>query len=238
MSEDAQPARRWRRRRVLGAVGSAAIGATVAGQMGLAVRAGVADAPTTASIRRIAGSTDSSVPGFTGDGGSALAAGLGSPRAVAALPGGDVIVAENVSGAKPQENASLVRRVEAATGRISTLAGSGKSGYSFNPAVPRWVRTMPTPAPSRVGYLGEVSGLATIGTQLLVATNDPAGFGLIYSLDLQGQSTTSPSTPRSTTAALRLRSNSSAATSSPRAGVASMCLLRRPVRSRPPGLTF
>ena len=60
--------------------------------------------------------------GNTGDGGPATLATLQAPIAVALDTSGDLYIADGQS--------SVVRRVDAATGIISTFAGNGSSGYS------------------------------------------------------------------------------------------------------------
>ena len=60
--------------------------------------------------------------GYSGDGGPATEARLAGPYAVAVDAAGNVFVADVYS--------HLVRRVDAATGVIETIAGTGESGYS------------------------------------------------------------------------------------------------------------
>lgn len=61
------------------------------------------------------------VEGFSGDGGPAIAAELGAPRGVAALPDGGLLI--------PDTENHRVRRVWP-DGRITTVAGTGVRGYS------------------------------------------------------------------------------------------------------------
>lgn len=58
--------------------------------------------------------------GFSGDGGSAARARLRFPRGVAVSPGGDVLIADTRN--------HRLRRVDAATGTITTIAGTGQPG--------------------------------------------------------------------------------------------------------------
>jgi hypothetical protein len=59
--------------------------------------------------------------GYSGDGGLATSAELGSPRAVAVDSSGNIYIAD--------DNYYVVRKVTASTGYISTIAGTGVSGY-------------------------------------------------------------------------------------------------------------
>ena len=78
-------------------------------------------------IRRVTASTGiittlagNGVSGFSGDGGFATSAMLASPQGVAVDMGGNIFIAGN----------SRIRRVNAATGVITTLAGNGVYGFS------------------------------------------------------------------------------------------------------------
>jgi sugar lactone lactonase YvrE len=73
---------------------------------------------TTGSITTIAGTT----PGFSGDGASALIAQLNLPTALAIDSSGNLYVADTGN--------HRVRKIIAATGIITTIAGSGTQGYS------------------------------------------------------------------------------------------------------------
>ena len=59
-------------------------------------------------------------PGFTGDGGPALEAALGSPLGLALDPAGNLFVV----------SLNRVRRVDAASGAITTIAGNGAAAFS------------------------------------------------------------------------------------------------------------
>ncbi|MGE5175134.1 MAG: hypothetical protein ACM3JJ_02060 [Hyphomicrobiales bacterium] len=61
-------------------------------------------------------------PGATGDGGPATSARLNSPRGVAIAANGDLYIGDRSN--------NKIRRVVAATGVISTYAGTGSGGYS------------------------------------------------------------------------------------------------------------
>jgi streptogramin lyase len=60
--------------------------------------------------------------GYSGDGGPATKATLEEPYAVAVAPEGDLYIVDRLN--------AVVRRVEAKTGRITTVAGTGKKGYT------------------------------------------------------------------------------------------------------------
>jgi sugar lactone lactonase YvrE len=59
---------------------------------------------------------------FKGDGGSAIAASLSNPRAVAVDPAGNIYVSDSTN--------NRVRKVDMATGTITTVAGNGTRDYS------------------------------------------------------------------------------------------------------------
>ncbi len=60
--------------------------------------------------------------GYSGDGGSALNASLAAPTGVRVDPAGNIYIADF--------NNNVIRRVQAASGNIATVAGSGASGYA------------------------------------------------------------------------------------------------------------
>lgn len=70
-------------------------------------------------IRTVAGLEE---PGFSGDGGPAVQARLYRPEFVAADAKGNLYIADTFN--------NRVRRVDAETGRIATLAGNGEAGYN------------------------------------------------------------------------------------------------------------
>ena len=78
-------------------------------------------------IRRVDGATGrlstvagNGQPGFSGDGGAATHASIDAPSSVAVDAAGNVFIADN--------NNNRVRRVDVASGVISTIAGCGKKG--------------------------------------------------------------------------------------------------------------
>lgn len=77
-----------------------------------------------AQINHIAGSGGAA---FSGDGGSASAAGLNLPQGVAVDGGGNLYIADTAN--------NRVRRVDAATGIISTVAGNGQQGFAGDGAL-------------------------------------------------------------------------------------------------------
>ena len=77
------------------------------------------DARTT-NIEPVAGNYNSG-SGFAGDNGPATAAQLNTPNGVAIAPDGDLIVADSHN--------QRIRRVDRPTGVITTIAGSGTTGY-------------------------------------------------------------------------------------------------------------
>lgn len=60
--------------------------------------------------------------GYTGDGGPATKATMNEPYAVVVSPAGDLYITDRLN--------AVIRKVDAATGDISTVAGTGKRGYS------------------------------------------------------------------------------------------------------------
>jgi DNA-binding beta-propeller fold protein YncE len=73
--------------------------------------------PSTGSIRTVAGT---GAKGFSGDGGPALQATFNAPKELAVTAAGDVLIVDSENHA--------IRRIDARTGVISTLAGSGVRG--------------------------------------------------------------------------------------------------------------
>ena len=76
-------------------------------------------AALTGIITTIAGT---GTAGFTGDGGPATSARLDSPEAVHLAPTGDIYISDTGNHA--------VRRILAATGILTTIAGTGAAGYA------------------------------------------------------------------------------------------------------------
>jgi streptogramin lyase len=62
------------------------------------------------------------VKGYTGDGSPATRATMNEPYAVVASPAGDLYITDRLN--------AVIRKVDGATGVISTAAGTGKRGYS------------------------------------------------------------------------------------------------------------
>lgn len=75
----------------------------------------------TGKITTIAGDT-AGAPGYTGDGGQATAATLNQPTAVALDASGNIYIADYGN--------EVIRKINATTHIISTVAGTGNSGYS------------------------------------------------------------------------------------------------------------
>ena len=159
--------------------GGPAVVASVDSPWGLAVDGGgnlyVADMHNQ-RIRRIDAATGvitsvagTGQPGFSGDGGAAGVAALRMPRGVSLDAAGNVFLADSSN--------HRVRRVDAATGLITTIVGDGTQAYAgdSNPAVaasldtPRAVTLMPgaglaTLADTNNGRVRQVDGAATIHT--------------------------------------------------------------------------
>jgi hypothetical protein len=70
-------------------------------------------------LRVIAGT---GAKGYFGDGGPATAASFSGVHNLAVLPGGDILLADSFSNA--------LRRIDAKTGYIQTMAGNGKKGFA------------------------------------------------------------------------------------------------------------
>jgi streptogramin lyase len=70
-------------------------------------------------VRHVAGTGKA---GYTGDGGPAKQATFNGPKGIAVSPGGDVFVVDTENHA--------IRRIDAASGAIETVAGTGRHGFS------------------------------------------------------------------------------------------------------------
>ena len=99
--------------------------------LGLSLGTAVAWIPATAAVEKsdvkggkavittVAGTGASD---FKGDGGAALAAGLSNPRGIAVDAAGNVYISDSTN--------NRVRKIDAATGTITTVAGNGNRDYS------------------------------------------------------------------------------------------------------------
>lgn len=111
--------------------GGPATSALLVGPWGIAVdrQGNVYAADNYSAVRKIAANgtittfAGTSQPGFAGDGGPATAAVLANPRAVATDDSGNVYIAD--------WGGSRVRKVDS-SGKITTVAGTGATGYSGN----------------------------------------------------------------------------------------------------------
>lgn len=102
----------------------------------------------TGIISTVAGTPQS--PGFSGDGQPATSAQLSSPADVAVDAGGNVLVADSDN--------NRVRRVDAATGVISTIAGTGEAGFAGDGGAPALQAQFDAPQglalrPDRPGFI-------------------------------------------------------------------------------------
>ena len=97
----------------------------------LCLGAAVAWIPATAAVEKsdikggkavIATVAGTGEPDFKGDGGAALTAGLSNPRGIAVDAAGNVYISDSTN--------NRVRKIDAATGTITTVAGNGTRDYS------------------------------------------------------------------------------------------------------------
>jgi DNA-binding beta-propeller fold protein YncE len=109
-----------------------------------------------AAIRVIDGATLTSAPfagspdgnaGFSGDGGPALGARLSEPDGLAFAPDGDLVFADS-------EN-HRIRRIDRATGVITTIAGSGAAGWNGD-GLPALATALDQPSAVAVAPNGDV----------------------------------------------------------------------------------
>jgi sugar lactone lactonase YvrE len=137
--------------------GGPATSASLGGPTGVAVDAlgnlYIAD-PFDASVRKVDVSTGTistvagnGSPGFSGDGGPATAASLTGPYSVTLDPAGNLFIAE-IGGHR-------VRKVDGGTGVITTVAGTGTSGFSGDGG-PATSATLNSPAGVTVDTVGNL----------------------------------------------------------------------------------
>ncbi|OWK45193.1 hypothetical protein [Fimbriiglobus ruber] len=131
--------------------------------------------PATGIITAVSGS---GTPGFSGDGGPATAAQVVDPVALAVDAAGDVFIAD--------ANNNRIRRVDATTGIITTVAGNGTAGFSGDGG-PATAAQLNAPSSLSVDAAGDVFVAdtqndrvrridATTGVITTVAGNGTAGF--------------------------------------------------------------
>lgn len=118
-------------------------------------------------IFTIAGNSDS---GFNGDERPGAEASLQSPRDVVIAPNGDIFITDSWN--------SRIRRVDAETGYISTIAGSGESGYGGDGGNPLNARVQ---MPTRIA-LGPSGSLFLADEESYRIRKINASFGLIEAL--------------------------------------------------------
>jgi GT2 family glycosyltransferase/DNA-binding beta-propeller fold protein YncE len=129
---------------------------------------------TRGNIEPVAGSHELGT-GFSGDNGPAIAARLDTPDGVAIAPDGDLIVADSHNG--------RIRRVDRETKVITTIAGSGDSGYDGDeqPAVEA---ALDTPSAVAAAANGDIYIADTLNYRVRVVD---ARTGLIHTMAGDGR---------------------------------------------------
>ena len=131
-------------------------------------------------ITTIAGNGE---PGYSGDGGPAMRASLNEPYGIAIDRAGNIFVADRLN--------RRVRRIDAANGTITTLAGTGEPAYSGDGGPAARAPGLPSPMVSRSMPR---SGISTSPMSPITASAS--------SVSPRARSTPSPASARPSTAAM------------------------------------
>ena len=104
---------------------------------------------STGTLSTVAGTLG--VAGYAGDGAAATAATLNAPAGIALDSAGDIFIADSAN--------NVIRRVDAVTGIITTIAGTGGAGFSGDGALATAARLNApwsvTPAPGGILYIAD-----------------------------------------------------------------------------------
>jgi DNA-binding beta-propeller fold protein YncE len=113
--------------------------------------------------------------GFSGDNGLAIEAQLDTPNGVALAPDGDLIIADSHN--------QRIRRVDRATGIITTIAGSGETGYDGD-GRPALLAALNTPSAVAAASNGNIYIADTLNYRVRMID---ARTGLIYTVAGNGR---------------------------------------------------
>ena len=110
----------------------------------------------------------------SGDGGPATAASLAQPRGLAMDAAGNLYISELMFVPVPNPVSCDVRRVDAATGEIETVAGTGTCGFGGDSG-PATAAQIDTPADIALSCDGDMAFAETLGGRVRVVSNVSSG---------------------------------------------------------------